>query len=211
MAIDLAPFLEPSRCAVIVFECQQNIIGRGSRIPGLVAAVQQRGLVPQLARLLTSARSAGARVFFCTAEARSDGLGRARTPLHERQQRSPAPAGNTADTRIVPELGPEKSDVVISRSHGMSGFHDTGLDPCLRDLEIRTVILAGVSLNIGVVGTAIEAVNHGYRVIVAADCAVGDPPEYGDQVLRYTLRNLAYVSTSEQIAAIWQDGAGGRR
>jgi nicotinamidase-related amidase len=204
MAIDLAPFLEPSRCAVVVFECQQNIIGPGSRIPGLVAAVQQRGLVPQLARLLGRARAAGARVFFCTAEARSDGLGRARTPLHDRQQRTPAPgAGDVADVRIVPELGPEKGDVVIARSHGMSGFYDTGLDPCLRDLEIRTVILAGVSLNIGLVGTAIEAVNHGYRVIVAADCAAGDPPEYGDQVLRYTLRNLAYVTTSEQIGAIW--------
>jgi len=211
MAIDLAPFLEPSRCAVLVFECQQHIIGAGSRIPGLVGAVQQRGLVPRLVGLLASARRAGAHVFFCTAEMRSDGLGRARTPLHDRTQRGPAPAGSEADTSIVPELGPEKGDVVIPRSHGMSAFYDTGLDPCLRDLEIRTVIPAGVSLNIGLVGTSIEAVNHGYRVVIAADCAVGDPPEYGDQVLRYTLRNLAYVTTSEQIAGIWRPASGGSR
>jgi nicotinamidase-related amidase len=207
MPVDLKPFLEPARCAIVVFECQENIIGSGSRLSGLVASVQQRGLVPRLARLLACARGAGARVFFCTAEMRSDGLGRARTPLHDRTQRAAAPAGDESDTRIVPALGPEKGDVVIARSHGMSAFYDTGLDPCLRDLEIRTVIPTGVSLNIGVIGTSIEAVNHGYRVVVPEDCTAGDPPEYGEQVLRYSLRNLAYVTSSDRIAEIWQGRA----
>jgi nicotinamidase-related amidase len=207
MAIDLTPFLEPAPCALVVFECQENVIGAGSRIPGLVASVQQRGLVPRLARLLASARSAGARVFFCTAEMRSDGLGRARTPLHDRTRRAAAPAGDESDASVVPALGPEKGDVVIARSHGMTAFYGTGLDPCLRDLEIRTVIPAGVSLNIGLVGTVIEAVNHGYRVVVPEDCTAGDPPEYGEQVLRYTLRNLAYVTTSDRIAEIWKSRA----
>jgi hypothetical protein len=40
-------------------------------------------------------------------------------------------------------------------------------------------------------------------VVVPQDCAAGDPPEYGDQVLRYTIRNLAYVTDSETIAEIW--------
>jgi nicotinamidase-related amidase len=203
MPVDLTPYLEPARCAILVFECQENVIGAGSRIPGLVAAVQARGIVPRIASLLRCARTAGARVFFCTAEARPDGLGRARTPLHDRMKRSPAPGGNDADTRVVAELGPEKGDVLLPRSHGMTAFYDTGLDPCLRDLEIRTVIPVGVSLNIGLIGTAIEAVNHGYRVIFPEDCAAGDPPEYGDQVLRYAIRNLAYLSTSDQIAQAW--------
>jgi nicotinamidase-related amidase len=204
MPIDLTPYLEPARCAVLVFECQENIIGAGGRIPGLVASVKQRGIVPKLARLLAVARASGAHVFFCTAEPRPGGLGRARTPLLDRTTRAPAPAGDDSDTRIVPELGPEKGDVVIARSHGMTAFHDTGLDPCLRELEIRTVLPAGVSLNIGLVGTTIEAVNRGYRVVVPEDCTAGDPPEYGDQVLRYTIRNLAYVTASDRIADAWK-------
>jgi biuret amidohydrolase len=203
MPVDLTPFLEPARCAILVFECQENVIGAGSRIPGLVAAVKARGILPNIARLLQQARAAGARVFFCTAVPRADGLGRARTPLHDRMQRAPAPGGNAADASVVKELGPEKGDVVLPRSHGMTAFYDTGLDPCLRDLEIRTVIPVGVSLNIGLIGTTIEAVNHGYRVVFPEDCAAGDPPEYGDQVLRYALRNLAYVTTSQQIADAW--------
>ena len=203
MPVDLTPFLEPARCAILVFECQENVIGAGSRIPGLVAAVQARGIVPRIASLLRRARAAGVRVFFCTAEPRADGLGRARTPLHDRMQRAAAPAGDAADVSVVKTLGPEKGDVLMPRGHGMTAFYDTGLDPCLRDLEIRTLIPVGVSLNIGLIGTVIEAVNHGYRVIVPEDCAAGDPPEYGDQVLRYAIRNLAYVTTSAQIAEAW--------
>jgi nicotinamidase-related amidase len=204
MPVDLTPFLEPARCAILVFECQENVIGAGSRIPGLVAAVQSRGIVANIAQLLARARAAGAHVFFCTAAPRADGLGRARTPLHDRMQRAAAPPGDAADTSVVKELAPGKGDVVLPRSHGMTAFYDTGLDPCLRDLEIRTIIPVGVSLNIGLIGTVIEAVNHGYRVIVPEDCAAGDPPEYGDQVLRYAIRNLAYVTTSEQIAEAWR-------
>ena len=203
MPVDLTPFLEPARCAILVFECQENVIGAGSRIPGLVAAVQSRGIIPNIARLLQRARTSGVRVFFCTAEPRANGLGRARTPMHDRMQRAAAPAGDAADVSIVKALGPEKGDVLMPRGHGMSAFYDTGLDPCLRDLEIRTIIPVGVSLNIGLIGTVIEAVNHGYRVIVPEDCAAGDPPEYGDQVLRYAIRNLAYVTTSAQIAETW--------
>lgn len=203
MPLDLTAFLEPARCAILVFECQENVIGAGSRIPGLVAAVKARGIVANIARLLQSARGAGAHRFFCTAEMRSDDLGRARTPLHDRTRRSPQPAGDDSDSSVVRELGPEKGDVVLPRSHGMSAFYNTSLDPCLRDLEIRTVIPVGVSLNIGLIGTTIEAVNHGYRVVFPEDCAAGDPPEYGDQVLRYAIRNLAYVTTSQRIAEAW--------
>ena len=203
MPIDLTPFLEPARCAILVFECQENVIGAGSRIPGLVEAVRARGILPRIARLLQRARAAGVRVFYCTAEPRADGLGRARTPLHDRMQRVAAPSGDVADTSVVKELAPEAGDVLLPRSHGMSAFYDTALDPCLRDLEIRTVIPVGVSLNIGLIGTTIEAVNHGYRVVFPEDCAAGDPPEYGEQVVRYAIRNLAYVTSSAQIAEAW--------
>jgi len=209
MPVDLTPYLEPTRCAILVFECQENVIGAGSRIPGLVAAVKQRGILPRIAGLLASARRAGVRVCYCIAAARPDGIGRARTPLHDRQARAAAPAGNAADTRVVAEIAPEKGDLVLPRTHGMSAFYNTDVDPILRDLQIRTVLPVGVSLNIGLVGTAIEAVNHGYRVVVPGDCTAGDPPEYGDQVLRYTLRNLAYVTSAEEIARIWSKSGSG--
>ncbi len=207
MAIDLAPFLDPTRCAVIVFECQENVIGSGSQIPGLRKSVRDGGMLSNIAGLLTRARAHGARVFYCTAGARHGGLGRSRTPLNDRMSREAAPAGDVSDTSVVKEIAPEPGDVLIHRGHGMSGFYRTELDPCLRDLGVSTVIVTGVSINIGVLGTTLEAVNHGYRTIVAADCVAGDPPEYGEMVLRYSIRNLAYLSSSEEIARIWEAAA----
>ena len=204
MPTDLAPFLEPSDCAVIVFECQENVLGASTMLPGLAASAREGGILQNIAGLLRAGREVGASVFYCTAERRAGGLGSARTPLMDRiQQKDDGPPA-PADTSVMKEIAPAPGDVVIARSHGMSAFHDSGLDPCLRDLGTRTVIAVGVSLNIGLFGTALEAVNRGYRVIVPVDCTATDPPEYSEQILRYSVRHLAYLSTSEDISRIWK-------
>jgi len=62
---------------------------------------------------------------------------------------------------------------------------------------------SNISANIAVNGTSIEAMNLGYRVVVPGDGIAGDPPEYVEQLLRYTIRNLAIVTTVDQILAHW--------
>jgi biuret amidohydrolase len=104
---------------------------------------------------------------------------------------------------IVAELTPQPQDIVIVRSHGMTGFFTTPLDTYLRNLGATTVIITGVSANIAVNGTAIEAMNRGYRVIVPSDGIAGDPPEYVEQLLRYTIRNVALVAPVQAILDHW--------
>jgi len=202
MPIDLAPFLAPRGCALVVFECQENVVGASSRLPGLVASVESSGMLAKVAELLECARASGAGVFYCTAEQGERALGSAKMPLMDRLART---AGDEPeDTSVVKEVAPRRGDVVIARNHGMTGFYDTGLDACLRDRETQTVILVGVSLNVGIVGTTIEAVNRGYRVIVPTDCVAADPPEYAESFLRYTIRNLAYITQSDTICKAWR-------
>ena len=74
----------------------------------------------------------------------------------------------------------------------------------LRSAGIRTVVLTGVSVNIAITGAAIEAVNRGYTVVIPTDCVAGFPPSFASDALRFSLRNLAYLSTAEQICAIWK-------
>lgn len=52
-------------------------------------------------------------------------------------------------------------------------------------------------------GTAFEAVNRGYTVVVPTDCVAADPPEY-KEALRYSVRNVAFPSTAAEIARIWE-------
>jgi nicotinamidase-related amidase len=202
VAVDLAPMLAPGRCSVVVFECQEGVVGETSLLPTLAAAVRERDVLGNIAGLLTAARGAGAGVHYCTVNKRSDGVGNAfNTPMERRLKGQGGPPSMGG---IVPELTPEPGDVVVERDQGMTGFHANGLDDYLRNTGVETIVLTGVSVNIGILGTAIEAVNRGYNVIVPTDCVAGDPPEYGDDALRYSVRNLAYLSTAGDITAHWK-------
>ena len=105
--------------------------------------------------------------------------------------------------KVVDELTPKAGDVVVSRRHGMTSFYESGLDSYLRNTGIKTVIFTGVSVNVNITGSAIEAVNRGYTALFPTDCMAGDPPEYAEQAIRYCLRNLGFLTTSDAIAETW--------
>ena len=66
------------------------------------------------------------------------------------------------------------------------------------------MIATGVSLNVGIIGLTIEAVNHGYHVVIPRDCVAGYPTEYGEAVLANTLSRLAHFTTSEELVGLWR-------
>lgn len=207
-AFDPAPHLEPSRCAVVVFECQQMVLGDDVPYRGLADAARD-GMLDRLAALLEAARRNGAHVVYCTMSSREGGLGSPKTPMLDRARAAGMTSNASLDRSIVPEVAPVEGDVIVDRTHGMSGFHGTELDPCLRAMGIETVIPTGVSANLGVLGTSIEAVNHGYRLVIPSDCIAADPPDYGEQMMRYSYRNLGYVTTSDVVIGVWDGAATG--
>jgi nicotinamidase-related amidase len=113
----------------------------------------------------------------------------------------------TAAVEVVPELWGDL-DLESTRLHGISPFAGTDLDSILRSLGTRTVIAAGVSLNRGIIGISIEAVNHGYEVVVPRDAVIGYPREYGEMVLRHTLDGLVTLSTVDELIGCWGGGSG---
>lgn len=201
MPIDLRGILEPAHTAVLVIECQEGVLGENSPVGELARSVRESLMLQTLRDFLAAARKAGARVCHCTVEARADGLGQlTNTPLGARSLgKSSAGAG-----AILPELGPEPDDILAPRDHGLTAFHETGLDGVLRSAGVRTVVLTGVSINIAITGAAIDAVNRGYTVVIPTDCVAGFPASYASDALRFSLRNLAYLSTAEQICAAWK-------
>lgn len=202
MPLDLTPYLDPATTAVIVLEVQENLlIPEQAMIPGVAAHAAAIGLIPTLAGLFDSARRVGAQVVYVTDERRADGLGGADNLMVNRSITSDRQ--NPGHGPIVAELTPHPGDIWIKREHGMTGFFTTPLDTYLRNLGIRSVIVTGVSANIAVNGTAIEAMNRGYRVIVPSDGIAGDPPEYVEMLLRYTLRNVALVAPVSAITDHW--------
>jgi nicotinamidase-related amidase len=203
MPVTLVDLVGAGQAAVLTMEIQRGVVGDLSSFPELAAAAQEVGVVANTARLLAAARAAGVPVVHCTAGFRADRRGSpANSPLISAMLRRPEHlVEGTPAVELVPELGATPGDLVSHRGHGVSPFTGTALDPTLRALGVSTVVATGVSLNLGIVGLAIEAVNLGYRVVVATDAVCGVPVDYADAVARHTLALVATLATTDEVAA----------
>ena len=97
----------------------------------------------------------------------------------------------------------EDADLVVSRLHGLTPFTGTSLDQLLRNLDITTVVATGASVNVGVLGLVLSAVDLGYQVVVPTDAVAGIPTDYADAVLANTVSLLATLTTSAELVAAW--------
>jgi nicotinamidase-related amidase len=205
--VELAELVAPASCAVLTMEIQRGVVGDLTSFPELAAAAEEVGVVENTARLLEAARSTGARVVHCTAEFRADRAGStANCQLIAAMLRRPEHLlAGTPATELVPSLEVESGDLVSSRLHGVSPFTGTSLDTLLRSLGIRTVVATGVSVNLGVLGLAIEAVNLGYQVVVPRDAVAGLPASYADALLDQTFPLISTLTTVDEVINAWEE------
>ncbi len=168
-------------------------------------AAEERGTLAACGLLVESARAAGIPVVHCIAQWRPD---RAGTPLNTPLTRALAGdpdqilAGSPA-VDLVEELGDTAHDLLSVRHHGLTPFPGTDLDPLLRSLGTQHIVVAGVSLNVGVTGLVFGAIDLGYEVTVASDAVIGVPASYGDEVLTNTLAMTAAITPVADIVASW--------
>lgn len=198
--------VDPAHTTILSMEMQRGIVGDLSRYQAPVDAVRESGILGRCAALYAAARRAGMRVVHCSAAFRPDRAGSYRNmPFVNRLLDDPAhlPIGTPA-IDPMPELVGD-GDLVSLRLHGISPFAGTDLDSILRSLGTRTVVAAGVSLNRGIIGISIEAINYGYEVVVPRDAVIGYPREYGENVLKYTLDGLVTLSNVDELVGSWKN------
>jgi nicotinamidase-related amidase len=80
---------------------------------------------------------------------------------------------------------------------------DSELLPVLKGLGVRTVVLAGVSLNLALPTTAGHVTQAGFDLVVPRNAVGGTPAEYGDQVLDNTIAVLGRLTTVDELIAEW--------
>ena len=112
-----------------------------------------------------------------------------------------APGGPGAS--LIPELGQQPSDLVLTRTHGVGPMTGTDLDSVLRNMGIRTLVGVGVSVNIAITNFVMDAVNRGYQFVLPRDAVAGVPREYAQAVIDNTLALLATVTTTDAITQAW--------
>jgi len=205
--MDITPVVDPSRTAVVCVELQTNMVGAES--PGPLADAARR-MLPNVMRLVETARDVGVPVVHCLKIFRRDSLGRnTNLALYKRRgvlpveplQPDPRPQEGTAP---LPELGPDPRDLVFTRVHGMGAIFDGGVDPVLRTLGVGNVVVVGISANVGVPNTVMDFANRSYEVVVPADGIAGTPDDYTEAMIQNTIKMLATVTTTDAIIEAWR-------
>jgi biuret amidohydrolase len=206
----LLALVRADHTTIVTMELQKGIVGEGAILPALPVAVREAGLLDVAGRVCRAARSAGVRIVHQTMRERPDGAGQAINckifaigAKHRAETgHSPTEIGQPG-CELVDELDVQPSDIEIPRMHGMTPFTGTELDAVLRNLGTTTVVLMGVSLNLGIIGGALSALDHGYQVVVVRDGVVGLPKEYGEAVLANSLAMIATIVTGDELIAAW--------
>ncbi|MEE3849583.1 cysteine hydrolase [Gordonia sp. LSe1-13] len=204
----LGGLVDPQHTAIVTQECQGAVVGPEAGLKSLADEARREAL-PNIGRLLTAARTAGVPVVHCLVQRRDDGAGsnhNARLFSVGRDQVSIAPGSPGAS--LLPELGPESSDVVLTRLHGIGPMGGTDLDAVLRNLGVRTIVAVGVSLNVAIPNLVMDAVNAAYRVVLPCDAVAGVPAEYGEAVIRNTLSLLATITSTDELLGTWSVAGG---
>ncbi|MFE6701449.1 cysteine hydrolase [Streptomyces sp. NPDC057718] len=214
----LAALLDPATTVLLTVECQQGVVGPDSALPELAAVARSSGALANIARLVAAAHESGVQVMHAVAESRPDGRGGNRNArLFHAAARLPVQqyTGSTA-VRVAPPVEVADEDLVVRRLHGLSPLAGTDVDPLLRNLGCRTLVVTGVSANIAIPNAVFDAVNLGYTAVVPADAIAGVPAEYTPAMVRNTLALVATVTTTDAVLGNWkrprgQGGDGGRR
>jgi nicotinamidase-related amidase len=207
MPVDLHALLDPAHTALVTQECQNGVIGERAALPQL-AEIARRRMVPNAARLAAAARAAGVPVVHCVAARRADGKGSNHNArLFKGMLKTPVPLTPGSEAvQVIPEIGVDDADVVLTRLHGLGPMGGTDLDAVLRNLGVTTIVGVGVSVNVGMIDFAFDAVNAGYQMVLPRDAVAGIPEAYADAVLDNTLSLVTTLPSTAEVLEVWAAG-----
>jgi len=175
--------------ALVVIDLQKGI----TSIP--TEPYASDSVIEKAAALLNAARSKSMNVFLVNV-ARSPDMKDTLHPISESSFKSPG--YDPEWSRLVPELNVQPSDFLITK-HQWGAFYGTGLDLQLRRRKIDTIILCGISTNIGVESTARFAFEYGYNQVFASDAMAARSVDEHEYPLKYIFPRIGLIRKSSEI------------
>lgn len=98
----------------------------------------------------------------------------------------------------IPEIADTKNAHKITKRQ-WGAFYGTDLDLQLRRRGIDTIVLSGISTNIGVDTTAREAYQHGYNQIFVEDAMAAMTQEEHDFTCKYIFPKIGKIRSTEEV------------
>lgn len=183
----LEEIITPQNTALIVYDMQAGItrqVRNGEEI------------TQRVGRVLVAARAAGVRTFFTrhmSLPKELMGAFQCRTAMAWQRVDSmdkvkPLFLRDSAGFQIIPELQPLPSEGVVDKIT-MSAFEGTYLEIALRDCGIRSFLIAGIALEIGIDPTCRQGADLGFWPILVQDaCGFGN-----EEAANHSLASLKHM------------------
>ena len=105
---------------------------------------------------------------------------------------------------FIDEIKPVESDIIIVKRQ-WGAFYGTELDLQLRRRKIDTIVLCGISTNIGVESTARSAYECGYNQIFAEDAMTAMGREEHESSIKFIFPRIGVVRNTEEVLNIIKD------
>lgn len=182
--------LNPKTTALVLIDLQKGIVGR-SLAPHSGPDIVKNGT--ELARRF---RAAGAPVVLVNVAFAPDFKDALRQEVD--QPFTPPPGGFPADFSELADGLKGAGDICITKRQ-WGAFYGTELDLQLRRRGIQTIVLGGVSTNIGVESTARQAWEHGYSLVFAEDATTSMSTEMHAFSVNHILPRLGKMAKTAEI------------
>jgi nicotinamidase-related amidase len=183
--------IDGSTTALVISDLQKGIVGRQT------APRASKVVVENAARLAAAFRRRKMPVFLVRVTSSPDGKDALR-PVADVAW--PAQTFSPDWAEIVPELGPEEGDLVITKRQ-WGAFYGTELDLECRRRGITTIVLCGIATNISIESTARFAYEYGYNQIFVEDAMSAMSAEEHAFTVTKTLPRLGLVRTTADVLA----------
>lgn len=195
--------------AVLFVECQNGLLGADSVMRTIAEGARPQ--IDSMGRLARGARDAGVQVVHLTyAPVAANRSSNRRPPLFARLLPALDAWHPTHEaTQPIPEIGVGPDDLVLQRHTGLSPTYGTETYKLLRNLGVRTIVFAGISVNVAIPVAATEATDEDFDVVIASDAVAGAPPEHVESMLRHTLPFIATLRTVDELLASWGSAPAG--
>ena len=203
---DEALQLEPSRCALIIQDLQNDVIIDGGAFAesGSPEHAKAQNVVANVVDLAAACRAKGIPVLhvWYIVEEGAPGL-KLNAPLVQGVKDANALVRGSWGAAPVEGLEPEAGDHVVEKTR-MNGFYNTILDNLLRGFGTETLVITGAWTNMSIEHTARHGADAGYEIVVVSDGCSTVSDEWHDVGLNYALTNVGRTATAAELTEALQ-------
>src|ERR671933_1216499 len=192
--------------ALLVIDMQNGFAAQGGSYDDLGIEISiYRQVIDKIRYLIITCRRLKIPIFYTQAVREPSGIDLL-TKTHkilpksreERIKKKPICIRGTWDARIIDEIKPTNSDLMVIKRRD-SAFQDTEIEVWLKSIKVDTLIFCGIDTAVSVESSLRDAFNRGYDVILISDATASINKMRYESALENVKEHYGLVMDSKEL------------